>query len=122
MCNLDAERMKYVWTEETEELYQILQRVDEVEWRLYAGGYTEKQVGGLIYCGPIYYLTYMGGERIEFDTSVTYLVGAYARVYGDLVKKLRERNAANPCPSLTNKQYDLFKKCSSWEELEEKCT
>lgn len=117
MCNLDAGRMKYVWTEESEWLYQIVQKVDDLEWRLYTGGCVDTDK---VYCGPTYYLTYIDGKPTRFDRSISYFGGVTGHVYGDLIKKLQEKNAEVPCLRLTTEQHNLFEMCSSWQELDSK--
>jgi hypothetical protein len=121
ITDLDEGRLKYIWSVFTEQTYQVLQRVDELDWRIYftgspRGEADRKENGWRI--GTYYFLTYVDGVPTEYtynEGMTTLYWGTGSAVNNDLITKLKNKQDLS---YITKEQYEEFTKCYSWEDLD----
>jgi hypothetical protein len=121
ITDLDEGRLQYIWSNYTEQTYQVLQRVDELDWRIYFTGFPrgeEDRTENGWRIGTYYFVTYVDEVPTEYtynEGMTTLYWGIGSAVNNDLITKLKNKK---DLPYITKEQYEEFTKCHSWEDLD----
>lgn len=72
ITDIDEGRLKYIWSDTTERHYQVLQQLDNLEWRVYSSSNPEAKPNYVSCCGgSFYYLTYIDGVPMSYESMTT---------------------------------------------------
>jgi hypothetical protein len=119
--DLDEGRLQYIWSDWAENNYQILQRLDEFEWRAYHSAWPEGKIDNHIFrCGgSLYFLTYVSGVPTKYDTTSAFFgCGVVSGIIVDINSRLRRIYDASLMRLLTSEQFHKFEDSRSWEEVD----